>query len=377
MIESLYIRHFQNVIQDRITFAPGLNVIVGDSAVGKSARIRALKWVLLNYPEGDEFIGDWRNAPYAFVKLFIDGRTVSRKRGEGVNEYTIDGKLLKAFGRGVPQSISDLVNVGPLNFQGQQDPVLWFTLPPPEVSRRLNEVVRLDVIDKVLQDVASRVRKSEAKVDVATERLQEAKADAEQWQWADEFTDDVERLSYLNTQIETLGNRCARIDSAAHAISRATDTAQNAAELIVDANRVLERARQRRKCDARLARVQELGEQLTRCEQLIRTPLPDLSRLRKLRAERQKADEGLRRIESLAHGLEMVSMQVESYDEELERCRREIKKRIGTVCPTCGQTIRGRSESSSVMSTPGTIHHSHEENRVVTGMRPKKVTGGR
>jgi len=67
-----------------------------------------IRWVLLNYPEGDEFIGDWRNAPYAFAKLFIDGRTVARKRGEGVNEYAIDGKLLKAFGRGVPQSVADL-----------------------------------------------------------------------------------------------------------------------------------------------------------------------------------------------------------------------------------------------------------------------------
>jgi DNA repair exonuclease SbcCD ATPase subunit len=55
-IKRLILENFQSHKYSEVDFAAGLNVIVGPSDTGKSAVIRALKWVLYNEPSGDFFI---------------------------------------------------------------------------------------------------------------------------------------------------------------------------------------------------------------------------------------------------------------------------------------------------------------------------------
>ena len=51
-IKKIIIDNFQSHEHTEIEFGPGLNVIVGPSDYGKSAVVRALRWVLYNEPRG-------------------------------------------------------------------------------------------------------------------------------------------------------------------------------------------------------------------------------------------------------------------------------------------------------------------------------------
>ena len=82
-IKNLRIINFQSHKNTTMNFSNGLNVIVGESDVGKTAIIRALKWVLFNEPKGASFIN--RDSDECIVEInYSDGISLIRKRNKKI-----------------------------------------------------------------------------------------------------------------------------------------------------------------------------------------------------------------------------------------------------------------------------------------------------
>lgn len=175
MLERLRIKDFQCHGDLGIEFGPKVTTLTGASDIGKSAVLRAIRWAMTNRPLGDAHVRN--GAEGVVVKLLVDGRTVRRRRGKGVNAYELDRKRYEAFGGDVPEEIGNLLGVGDMNFQGQHDPSFWFGLSPPEVARQLNRVVDLDVMDAVTACVAACVRSVGVELDVVGRRLDGAQGE--------------------------------------------------------------------------------------------------------------------------------------------------------------------------------------------------------
>jgi DNA repair protein SbcC/Rad50 len=108
--QKLVIENFQSHQYTEIDFAQGVNVFVGPSDSGKSAILRALRWLLFNIPRGTEFMRV--GAKECRVTLLLqDGAKITRVRGISVNRYllhTTDGEeqIFEGFGSTVPQEIT-------------------------------------------------------------------------------------------------------------------------------------------------------------------------------------------------------------------------------------------------------------------------------
>ncbi|MGE5329978.1 MAG: AAA family ATPase [Deltaproteobacteria bacterium] len=108
-ITNVVIENFQSHEKSKLEFINGLNVIVGPSDQGKSAVIRAIKWVLFNEPRGNEFIRNGAN--FARVDLeFNNGYRIIRERSSSKNRYTIidikgETKVFEGFGNEVPEEV--------------------------------------------------------------------------------------------------------------------------------------------------------------------------------------------------------------------------------------------------------------------------------
>lgn len=78
-ITCLHVENFQNHRNTRLSFSPGLNVIVGEAEQGKSALIRALAWLFFNQPPGADFR---RSGSYwcRVSALLDDGALVAHER---------------------------------------------------------------------------------------------------------------------------------------------------------------------------------------------------------------------------------------------------------------------------------------------------------
>jgi len=174
-LEKLELKDFQAHDELVVAFSPTITTIVGPSDSGKSAILRALRWTCLNDLAGDEFIKE--GAKQTAVKLQIEGdHQIIRSKGttsSGHNTYKLDDREYRSFAQTVPSDIAKALALSEINFQGQHDNPFWFSETAGEVSRRLNAVVDLSVIDQVLSSIAAEVRQATERKTISNERLAE------------------------------------------------------------------------------------------------------------------------------------------------------------------------------------------------------------
>lgn len=255
MIEHLIIRDFQKHEKLILDLDHHVTCLTGKTDSGKSSILRALRWVCMNQPVGKEFIR--HGAERVKVKLIVDGKTIIRERSKNTNLYRLDGQELAAFGADVPEPISQLLNVGPVNFQGQFDPPFWFSLSPGQVSKELNAIIDLGVIDGTLGNVAAELRKAKLAVEISKERLTEAKIKKDRLSWIEELNEDLRVVEGLCKQrLETSQKRkrlCGLHDDA--------DKAEESVKRGKQSSQEFEALRQKREAlESRSSQVRDLWE---------------------------------------------------------------------------------------------------------------------
>jgi len=201
LIKRIEIRNFQGHKRLAINFDKGVTTIVGPSDVGKSSVIRAIKLVCFNQPGGEAFIHT--GTKRCSVKLFLrSGEILYREKGKKENIYRIGDKELKAFGQGAPAEVETLLNLSKINFQDQHDSPYWFCETAGEVSRQLNQIVNLGIIDKALNNIGQDIRKAKTKMDIHKEALAKITEDLKEVAHAQDMDEALQRAEKANAQFE-------------------------------------------------------------------------------------------------------------------------------------------------------------------------------
>lgn len=175
MLTSLELKGFQSHLHTKIDFVGGVNILVGQSRNGKTAVLRALRWLTENRPIGiDGFITHGQKE--ISVTLQLDGHTIVRRKNNRENVYILDGEKFAGIGSNVPEPVARMLNLSDLNISSQFDqPYLLFD-SPGQVAQQLNAVVHLDQIDTALAAAASMKRANDQDMRVQEARVEELKA---------------------------------------------------------------------------------------------------------------------------------------------------------------------------------------------------------
>lgn len=276
MLEFLRGKNFQNHSDIEVDLRHQITTITGPSDAGKSALLRMLKWVCCNVPQGDGFIK--YGTDEAKVGLLFDGGTmVQRVRGKADNLYKLSSKEFRAFGGTVPDEIAAALNVGPINFQGQHDSVFWFSETAGEVSRRLNSVVDLGIIDTTFANIQSKVRSLQAVIQVHKTRLETRRAELKELDWvaeADRVLKGIEELAAVAAE-SALRATAARqlVESIKH--TRAASTAAGVALASTRAVGLL--GQEAGKAGDRAKQLAGFVQSIKGCKTVIDKGAPDLS----------------------------------------------------------------------------------------------------
>jgi len=201
MLENLSIRDFQCHDRLKIEFDPAITTIVGSSDVGKSAVIRAIRWLCLNKPRGDGFIR--HGTEQTTIQLQTTEGKVGRRKGKRGNIYRLNKDEFKSFGSIVPESIERMLRVDQVNFQGQHDPLYWFNLTPGELAKELNVIVDLSIIDEVVDKILSRHRKLKAEVELVENRLKAGEESLAALDYVSELDCDLKLLEELDFDLSS------------------------------------------------------------------------------------------------------------------------------------------------------------------------------
>lgn len=335
MLERILIQNFQTHSKLRVDFDPAITCIVGPTDVGKSAILRALRWVTENQPGGDTFVR--YGAKGCTVQLLVDGHTIVRRRspGGGTNTYSLDDAEYKAFGRGVPEPVEALLNIGPICWQRQHDAPYWFSETAGEVSRQLNSIVNLGIIDDSLTNINRAFHKARTRLEVVEEDLTAAKCEADGLAWVPGFADAVNVLADKETRWAVAASRAARFrelllsiqayqaacERATRANSRGLIMAKCGETAVNAANRV-----------ESLKKLVDVAKVYQRAASVV---VPSFTLIEEIAQRYRDAAVEALAVRALVKDIKEKETILCQRKEELKKAEAAVPK----VCPTCGQSL--------------------------------------
>lgn len=270
MLQKLILKNFQKHRHLKIEFDPLCLSVTGASDQGKSACIRALRWLCTNKPSGDSFITHGEDS--CSVILYLDNHKIQRIKEKGENTYFLDGGEYKAFGTSVPEEIQKILNLDEqINFQGQLDPPFWFLKTPGEVSKELNKIINLERIDEILSLASSEVRKAKATLEVTEERLTQARKEEKSLAWVEQAHQEYE---CIQSQEESIASQRSRIASLESCLEEATflatrlQTLQKASQ---EARKLLTMIQSYLEANTKKERLEEVLKEVMTCQSNVST----------------------------------------------------------------------------------------------------------
>lgn len=215
-ISKVIIKNFQSHTDTTVEFSNGLNVILGESNNGKTVILRAITWVLDNYPLGTDFITAGKNECSVTVE-YSDGTSITRKRSRkgdsGSYEVHIfnpmtntwEDNVYKGFTNAVPVEIDNVHQMPKvsitknlethLNMMSQLDEPFLITASPQDKSAAIGRITGVHIADAAVSEANKAIRNDKQAIQVNSVNIQNMK-------------DAVSKLPDLNRlkQMEVLSN---------------------------------------------------------------------------------------------------------------------------------------------------------------------------
>jgi exonuclease SbcC len=177
------VQNFQSIRDQTVTIA-GFTVITGPNNCGKTALLRAIQGVFINASAGPLVR---HGASHLTVDIdFGDGTRIRWEKGEKINRYTLNGKVLDNVGRGVPPEVAALglseIKAGSdrlwPNFAQQFGGVLFLVdRPGSVVAEALSDVDKVGRLTDALRAAESDKRSATADLKIRRKDVQDAQSD--------------------------------------------------------------------------------------------------------------------------------------------------------------------------------------------------------
>lgn len=339
MLTKARVRNFQKLRDVTVKFGPRVTTIVGATEAGKSTLLRALLFVFFNR---------WKPAYHRHgkatttVEVWIDGRHVARRKGKGVNSYTLDGKKLSAVGKGgVPPEVAALFALTPANVQSQLDPPFWFLETPGAISKKLNRIVNLELIDETQARASAGVRAAESDLKAAKHLLDAARTKLKETEWIDRFVAAADAVLRLEQAAADAQKRAASLEIPVKAARGSLKAGIRLKRACGEGERALAAA-------GALGKVQNarrhLEKQITAVRHAKRdrdVVVPDIEPLLKVRAAADLVAEDRRELEFALKDAADARHEILTLNESLVVAEYELKQaaKRRKVCPKCKRPL--------------------------------------
>jgi len=225
-INKLYLKNFQKHSDLKLEFKDGVNVIYGQTGVGKSCILRAIKWIFFN--EGRTSDIRKEGTKQTTVKVTLDNNiSIERVVSASKNQYIIykgeEDKVFNSIGKTIPEEVQELLELKTIDVDNESLIIniakqisLPFLLDKSGNFRMklFNKLTGSEITDLVLQSFNKDILQLSRKEKLEDEQLEEKITDLEEIKdeknkkekiYKDykknyiEFQDKLEELNKYNT----------------------------------------------------------------------------------------------------------------------------------------------------------------------------------
>ena len=220
-IAKMRIKGFQAHEDSEIHLGPGLNVITGPTDSGKTAIIRAVRWIAFNEPQGEHFL----NKKVGEVEVTLcmsNGIEVTKRRRKGKTSYHVS-TIPEPFEKSeVPLEVTQALEIAKqtfgdfttaLNFSFQLDPPFLISETASAGAKILGKIAGTEAVDVAIKDVSKdtyAARQDRAQAERDMNRVDE------QLGHFIELDNLREQLTLCERQVEQLAKDVEHIDNLKH-----------------------------------------------------------------------------------------------------------------------------------------------------------------
>lgn len=347
MLKKVKIRNFQKWKDLEVVFSPTVTSFVGESGKGKTAIFRAIRWVATNRPTRKKFIRHGQSL--CSVTVETDRGKVTRKIKGKTNLYFVNGKRLSAVGTRVPEEVTRVLRIGPINFQNQFDGPYWLSLPPGKVAQELNKLADLSLLDRLQTAASQAARRAKTEEEVVSEQYEEAKGEAKKLSWIPECLAEYQRGEEVGNRLPLLDKKILKLDKSVRSLQDARKTSRTWDAKFREVSLILSRARTLDRMQKEVRGLEEVVKQLRSLKKR-KDPSADFKVLDLARQAGDRAVEDWRQLQ----------MYIEWHEERSERLHRksvELEQSLALLtrtgrCPTCGSRMKPSPTSSVTPTSP-------------------------
>lgn len=221
-LQSLTLKNFRSWKDGVVEFCPGINIITGENDSGKTNILRAINLVVNNRPSGEDFRSNWGGDTSALLK--VENKIVGRHRKNNDNLYTLmheDGAEdeFRAFGKKVPEVISQFLNFSEININFQLDGPFLLGLSPADVARYYNNAVNLDIIDRSISNITTLLKSEKAELEKTESDLETHEKNLKKYNWLDKAEEKLKELENLKLLIKRKDNQYSELSKLIYTIN--------------------------------------------------------------------------------------------------------------------------------------------------------------
>ncbi len=349
MIKKIKIQNFESHDNTELNLHKGVNAIIGDSEKGKSGILRALNLIVKNQPSGDSYKSHWGGDTVCSIEI---EKKITREKSKKFNGYYIGEKEDDNFfksGIGVPDTISDMINIFDSNWQKQLSSPFLLSDSPGEVAKQLNKAANLESIDKSISAINSTLKKENRKL-TEKETLLES---YEQRLLAYDDIDDIEKI------VSNLEKYQEQYDKLEEDIDDIEDIVSG-----IDLNKkVIAKYGVKLKYEKTVLSLCKLAEEYEDQEEELETLIGISDSINNINKYNKKYDKKLKYedqvnnlielsekskniendiyyMESIVEEIDLLKDDIDEQNKKEKTLTRKFKKLMGSRCPLCEQEIK-------------------------------------
>lgn len=349
MLKSITIKSFQSHKDTTIDFSPGVNVICGKSDSGKSAIIRAIRWVLFNRPLGNSIMTKGSRKTNVILEVISNNKPhlIGHSRSKSSLEYNIDGHEITHIGTEIPKEISDLIDIAPENLALQLDSPFLVMESDGNIAGIINDITHLEKANLLAKELERKRKEFDSKYELNKEKIDQLKKEIENPTFSKlpklsqliahaeiyeqslyELSIKIDNIMKLLYHLEDIKNKLKPLDS----LDKYNKCVTSVLELTTKIENFLNA----------VVRIEDINKKLSHIEKL------NFSRFLVQYSNTIKLNTNIINLTLKEENLNDLVNDVESTHSKLNNIQyksKEISKKLNTVlesitqCPTCGQVI--------------------------------------
>jgi len=350
MIKSITLENFGCHKHLHIDFCDKINVIVGQTNIGKSTIFKAIRLLFNNKPSNSKKIFDREQKHNFLISAIVNNYKIDRTSKEYVltNLETNSVERFSTFGVSVPQPILNVLNLSDINYQRQMDQYFLLLDTPGQRAKSLSPTIGIDDSNRLIDHIKGKISNTKSDIKVNKKRKLDLLQECDRLRKSNVFLGRLTSLKFRKNELAFMERKVNEIIKIIESIKKLNIiNIDEIPSYISETSKLIKTHDDIIKTKRQIIELRKIVENFSKLKPAVKTTVFTqlISNILEL-IEYDKENQGnlliIEQISKLIKNLKKVEVQLSESKSKLRNWNSLFEKKMkeSGTCPLCDQKIK-------------------------------------